>query len=78
MHTDVPLYHQDGAGVTTLPPTFRMYTTGDIFEALGEEVMMRSRRTAAGHRQIASLVEVQMTWINGHTHVLAWLDIINV
>lgn len=25
------------------PPTFRMYTTGDIFDALGEEVMLRFR-----------------------------------
>lgn len=88
-----------------------MYTTGDIFDALGEEVMIRSRddmrlqgegetpgarrrgylgeamsssdyspyRSPAAssprRREIASLVELQVTWIGGHTHLLGWLDL---
>lgn len=81
-----------------------MYTTGDIFEALGADVVVISRdiggetegevklgeiesntgptssadsddsgaRTRT--RQVVSLVEIQVTWIGGYTHVLGWLD----
>lgn len=29
-------------------------------------------------RQIVSLVEIQVTWIGGCTHVLGWLDCVDV
>lgn len=81
-----------------------MYTTGDIFEALGADVVVRSRdiggetegevklgeielgfdptgsadsnnsSTPTRTRQVVSLVEIQVTWIGGCTHVLGWLD----
>lgn len=98
------IFHQDLAGVALTPPTFRMYTTGDILEALGAEVMVRSRDVGEGaagavelgevepntdpsnsadsdggtstatRRQVVSLVEIQLTWVGGYTHVLGWLD----
>lgn len=46
--------YQDQTGVGSTPPTFRMYTTGDIIEALGAEVVMRARdveRDVAGKVQ---------------------------
>lgn len=82
-----------------------MYTTGDIFEALGADAVVRSRDiggetdgeimlgdiqlsidptssadfddssvTPTRTRQVVSLVEIQMTWVGGFTHVLGWLD----
>ncbi|CAM9156837.1 unnamed protein product, partial [Laminaria digitata] len=82
------LKNQAGAGST--PPTFRMYTTGDIFEALGAEAVMRSQDVSwtgkkvepgqsksngvARRRQEVSVVEIQVTWVGGCTHILAWLD----
>lgn len=95
-----------------------MYTTGDIFEALGEELVLRSRKaplkstggdTATAQKrggdtedggeskvgeetsdidkrdntarrrsrvQVASLVELQVTWVGGCTHLLGWLDLV--
>lgn len=89
-----------------------MYTTGDIFEALGADVLVRSRviggesegevklgeielnmdpassadpdcsrspsTTPTRSRQVVSLVEIQVTWIGGYTHVLGWLDCVEV
>lgn len=87
-------FGQNQAGAGSTPPTFRMYTTGDIFEALGAEVVMRSQGVgwtgkkvepgqnksngAAKRRQEVSVVEVQVTWVGGCTHVLAWLDSVEV
>lgn len=82
-----------------------MYTTGDIFDALGADVVARYRdiggetegqvdlgdielnvdptssadfdkssTTRTTPRQVVSLVEIQVTWIGGYTHVLGWLD----
>lgn len=87
------------------PPTFRMYTTGDIVEAFGADVVVRSRdlegkaagevelgevqlrsdptssagsegstASATRRKQVVSLVEIQVTWVGGYTHVLGWLD----
>lgn len=107
------IFRQDEAGVESTPPTFRMYTTGDIFEALGEDVMLRCRdgggnnnmeegevapvyksptptpRLSTGGgvehspparpllgRQVVSLVEIQVVWIGGQTHLLGWLDVV--
>lgn len=83
-----------------MPPTFRMYTTGDIFEVLGEEVMVRSRdgevksaeeegtmesKSSDSHdprssrkRHVVSLVELEVSWVGGHTHLLGWLDNVEV
>lgn len=74
-----------------------MYTTGDVFEALGEDVMVRSRDTivdgpreqAGGgpcgrvsptvrRRQVVSVVELQVTWVGRYTHLLAWLDFVQM
>lgn len=71
-----------------------MYTTGDIFEALGAEVVMRYRdvswtgnKVEAGQytsngttrrRQEVSVVEIQVTWVGGCTHILGWLDAVEV
>jgi len=101
--------------VALTPPTFRMYTTGDIFEAFGADVVVRSRdlegkaagevelgevqlqsdptspagsesstsittttASATRRRQVVSLVEIQVTWLRGYTHVLGWLDPVEV
>ena len=48
------LFGQDQSGAGSTPPTFRMYTTGDIFEALGAEVAMRSRDVSWTCRDAAS------------------------
>lgn len=29
---------------------------------------------AARRRQVVSVVEIQLTWVGGYTHVLGWLD----
>lgn len=86
-----------------------MYTMGDIFEALGADLVVRSRdirgntegevklgeielnidpissadsdnsrTTPTRTRQVVSLVEMQVTWIGGFTHVLGWLDCVEV
>lgn len=85
---------QNQAGARSTPPTFRMYTTGDIFETLGAEVVMRYRdvswtgnKVGAGQhksngatrrRQEVSVVEMQVTWVGGCTHILVWLDSVEV
>lgn len=82
-----------------------MYTTGDIFDALGADVVARYRgiggetegqidlgdielnvdptssadfdkssTARTKQRQVVSLLEIQVTWIGGYTHVLGWLD----
>lgn len=82
-----------------------MYTTGDIVEAFGADVVLRSRdiegetagevelgevrlnsdrmssascdsstASSARKRQVVSLIEIQVTWVGGYTHVLGWLD----
>lgn len=70
-----------------------MYTSGDIFEALGADVIVRYRDTegecaaeaevvepdftdtvATMRRHVVSVVEIQVTWRSGYTHVLGWLD----
>lgn len=85
--------HQDYDGVALTPPTFRMYTAGDIFEAFGAESIVRYRvagggtaraaetgepqakdSIAARRRQVVSVVEIQVTWRNGYTHVLGWTE----
>lgn len=33
---------------------------------------------AARRRQVVSLVEIQLTWVGGYTHVLGWLNSIEV
>lgn len=101
------LEHQDRAGVALIPPTFRMYTTGDIFDAFGDDAVVRSRdiaseetsrgtaleevegsssddssstasdisgSVATGPRREIYIAEIQVTWVDGYTHVLGWLD----
>lgn len=103
---------QDQAGEESIPPTFRMYTTGGIVDAFGREATLRTRAgifptpeevildvapesamddrgasvrepTDAGashaarvsvRRELASLVELQVAWAGGYTHLLCWLD----
>lgn len=71
-----------------------MYTTGDIFEALGAEAVMRSQDVSwtgkkvepgqsksngvTRRRQEVSVMEIQVTWVGGCTHILAWLDSVEV
>ncbi|CAM9362249.1 unnamed protein product [Ectocarpus fasciculatus] len=99
---------KDRAGEALIPPTFRMYTAGDIFDAFGDDAVVRSRDIASGDtwrgaaleeiegsgssddssstasdtsgsvtarpRWEVSLAEIQVTWVNGYTHVLGWVD----
>ncbi|CAM9498582.1 unnamed protein product [Ectocarpus sp. 12 AP-2014] len=98
---------KDRAGVALIPPTFRMYTAGDILDAFGDDAVVRSRDIAsgetsrgaaleevegsssddssstasdtsgsatAGPRREVSIAEIQVTWVDGYTHVLGWLD----
>ncbi|CAM9655828.1 unnamed protein product [Discosporangium mesarthrocarpum] len=87
---------KDSYGFEYIPPAFRMYTTGDIEDALGERALCRVRKDvhgvvgscsdAGGGRgrevghgsnpavEVASLVEVQVTWVQGKTHVMGWVD----
>ena len=71
-----------------------MYTTGDIFEALGAEVVIRSQDVSwtgkkiepgrsesngvTRRRQEVSVVELQVTWVSGCTHILGWLDSVEI
>ncbi|CAM9689284.1 unnamed protein product [Ectocarpus sp. 13 AM-2016] len=98
---------KDRAGAALIPPTFRMYTAGDILDAFGNDAVVRSRDIAsgetsrgaaleevegsgsddsssaasdtsgtatAGPRREVSIAEIQITWVDGYTHVLGWLD----
>lgn len=84
-----------------------MYTAGDIFDAFGDDAVVRSRDIASGEtsrgaalkdiegnssddssstasdtsgsvtarpQREVSIAEIQVTWVDGYTHVLGWLD----